>query len=729
MAITYRSEKGLPLTSTEIDANFAEVEAIGDGQFSNALVYSTYAIMVATSGVANTSYKVSNDSNTALNGYYHYSGGWVKDADLANGVIEESNSDAVSGGTVFDYFGKTKLTSVVYNNPNEFININTTTKAFEFPSTFFLAGLESIGLLSINALSDIPYTDGYIMNVLYADLSTNTVGLAEVEDVSYATDPKKVFLAAYIPSKNTLSTNGFDISVNGVIPSQAPDLILGKNAVSLIYSEETDAINFNFVTNEIEFPSTFYITGQNGIDFTSFNSLANLPVTPSFVIGILWFDSLTNTIGVSDKDDVDYFTDISKQVIASFIPSRKTVTTNGFRYKLNGISSSGGTDAYNESLQRLILPDKIFITDYPLSIYKEGLTASKLYQDNNFITLKDERSVLPIEPSIVIDNTLPSTVTIIQTPKESNGFFYRKDITVVSTDATTKTGAKTILCLGDSLTNRGIAARVKTKIESISSVTLTPIGTMSNQEGASGEGREGWEFENFIGKDNTYNSTPIIRQTTAGTSSLTLNPFLKLADATDKSTNPDWCFTNTGSELETSYTDNATLGDYYIFDWAFYFTTQAITAPDVLTIALSTNDLLKTVDWFENCSLGLEIMLKQLDKYCIDNATTIDVGIVPTPAWGFNDDGIARWSEIAEWTERALFDINSYTFTNITADVVAVWMHQNGQSSFEENNTSIGNVATYSTVNKVGFVEYVHFGTEAKNQYADILSAYVINKL
>ena len=102
MAITYRSEKGLPLTSAEIDANFAEVEAIGEGQFSNALVYSTYALMIATTGVANTSYKVTNDSNTVLNGYYHYSGGWVKDADLANGIVASGNSDAVSGGVVYE---------------------------------------------------------------------------------------------------------------------------------------------------------------------------------------------------------------------------------------------------------------------------------------------------------------------------------------------------------------------------------------------------------------------------------------------------------------------------------------------------------------------------------------------------------------------------------------------------------------------------------------------------
>tara|TARA_R110000744_G_scaffold103947_1_gene199136 strand:- start:5 stop:1882 length:1878 start_codon:yes stop_codon:yes gene_type:complete len=54
------------------------------------------------------SYKVTNDSTSSNNGYYHWTGSlpYVKDADLSNGVVIGGNTDAVSGGTVFDNVSK-----------------------------------------------------------------------------------------------------------------------------------------------------------------------------------------------------------------------------------------------------------------------------------------------------------------------------------------------------------------------------------------------------------------------------------------------------------------------------------------------------------------------------------------------------------------------------------------------------------------------------------------------
>ena len=721
---SYKQSKGnfLKEINTRIDEN----------QYSGVIVYELYSTLLGVTGVLNTSYKVTNDPDTALNGYYHWTGSaYVKDANLVSSVLDIADTaEGLSGKAVYDYVKKSKYVTIVYDEPTDFINFNTVSNTIEFPASFFVSGIDFFGYTRINSLADIAYVDEYIIKILYFDLVSRTVGVADFSDSSYNLDPQKSLLATFVPTKGTFTSNGFDIGIDGIKQNTSQNELFKKNTVSLTLFNESDYINFNFIDNQIEFPSTFYIIGQNSINYDAFYGLSPLSVTAGFTLGVLWYDSGTRGLGVSDINDSDYHTDYTKQVVATFLPSNKTVTTNGFKYRINDEDSTGVSVSYNEITQRLLVPDKIFIADYPLKIYKESLTASKLNQDNNLIALKTERDTLLIEPNLIIDDSLPSSVTIVQTPKVPNGYFYRKDVAVVTTDPTTKSGAKSILCLGDSLTNRGIAARTKTKIELISSVALTPIGTMSNDEGASGEGREGWEFSNFIGKDNTHSTGTIIRQTSAGSSSLLLNPFLKLADATDKSTNPDWCFTNTGSNLETSYTINPALGDYYIFDWDFYFTTQAITAPDVLTIALSTNDLTFTPnDWLENCSLGLEIMLKQLNTYCVDNTLNINVGVIPTPAWGLNTVGATQWSLISEWTEKALFDVNSYTFSNIVTDVVAVWMHQNGQSNFEDGNSVVGNIQTYSTVKKINYGGYIHFDTEAKNQYADILSAYVINKL
>jgi hypothetical protein len=82
MAITYRSIKGSPLTSAEIDANFAVVQEIQDNQFTSAVVYPTLADLPVT-GTALVSYKVANDPSAVNNGYYHWETSvYVKDDDV-----------------------------------------------------------------------------------------------------------------------------------------------------------------------------------------------------------------------------------------------------------------------------------------------------------------------------------------------------------------------------------------------------------------------------------------------------------------------------------------------------------------------------------------------------------------------------------------------------------------------------------------------------------------------
>jgi len=99
------------------NANDDRITSLEGGQFSNALVYETFALLPAT-GVDNTSYKVSNDTNTSLNGYYHWNGSsYIKDYSLANGIIESGNVDAVSGGTVYQ---TTKFKADLEEGKNKF---------------------------------------------------------------------------------------------------------------------------------------------------------------------------------------------------------------------------------------------------------------------------------------------------------------------------------------------------------------------------------------------------------------------------------------------------------------------------------------------------------------------------------------------------------------------------------------------------------------------------------
>ena len=89
------------------DAALRAEGASSGGQSAN-IVFLTYALLdaytPANEAEERGSYKVTNDTDTSKNGYYHWVSGttYEKDGDLINGVIEAGNVDAVSGGTVFN---------------------------------------------------------------------------------------------------------------------------------------------------------------------------------------------------------------------------------------------------------------------------------------------------------------------------------------------------------------------------------------------------------------------------------------------------------------------------------------------------------------------------------------------------------------------------------------------------------------------------------------------------
>ena len=105
MAITYRSTKGSPLTSAEIDANFSHLESLAGSQYTSAAAYSTLVDLPAT-GVAQVLYRVTNDSTASNNGYYTWNGSsYTKAADLYNGSVAVGETEAVSGDTVYKKIG------------------------------------------------------------------------------------------------------------------------------------------------------------------------------------------------------------------------------------------------------------------------------------------------------------------------------------------------------------------------------------------------------------------------------------------------------------------------------------------------------------------------------------------------------------------------------------------------------------------------------------------------
>lgn len=102
------NNNGASLVGTSSGANVQEsLDALASGQISGVIVFTTYALLDAYTPADTTeqkaSFKVTNDSDSSLNGYYSWVSGtaYTKDADLVVNTIDAANtSDAVSGAAV-----------------------------------------------------------------------------------------------------------------------------------------------------------------------------------------------------------------------------------------------------------------------------------------------------------------------------------------------------------------------------------------------------------------------------------------------------------------------------------------------------------------------------------------------------------------------------------------------------------------------------------------------------
>ena len=116
--------------TTAIAVNAAAIVTVAEGQTAGVIVFATYALLDAytpATAQEKASFKVTDDSNTSLNGYYSWVSGTVytKDADLVVNTIDANNtSDAVSGKAVADYTTN-KINDELINIPKSFPSNNT----------------------------------------------------------------------------------------------------------------------------------------------------------------------------------------------------------------------------------------------------------------------------------------------------------------------------------------------------------------------------------------------------------------------------------------------------------------------------------------------------------------------------------------------------------------------------------------------------------------------------
>lgn len=181
---------------------------------------------------------------------------------------------------------------------------------------------------------------------------------------------------------------------------------------------------------------------------------------------------------------------------------------------------------------------------------------------------------------------LGSSVSIGFHDRQKPAQWSRRNVTIVRPPATA-TGTKNISLIGDSITHRGMSARVSALLRT-AGLTINEIGTMQQQESGVGEGRTSWNISHVVGRRNVLDSQRIVISYD-NPSTTHKNPFLFEATAAQLAAAPEMCFLNTGAVEEKSYAETQE-GTFYTFDYRRYLDQQGFADPDVVSVSFAWND-------------------------------------------------------------------------------------------------------------------------------------------
>ena len=371
-------------------------------------------------------------------------------------------------------------------------------------------------------------------------------------------------------------------------------------------------------------------------------------------------------------------------------------------------------DGFELNNTRLILPNTIFlVNNETLPVYLSSAIPDPLNMKHikGFALYSPDDKTSEIEKFtdrfVIATDTIGDNMMMGYTIHDDYKQYY-KNINIKRCDTSNISNRQPkILHIGDSITNRNVANRSETFLKTWG-VAPTYVGTMNNS-GKRGEGREGWEYVNFVGISNIWgnNGSVIEPDTSSQTTNLNLNPFLKIASSSDISNHPDWCFTYTRSRRETSYTNSVNKNQtFFIFDFANYLDAHNVDTPDIVTIALSTNDICRNSDFMETSLLSMDIMISVIRE----QFPNIKIGIVPSPAWGYSD--VRFKDKVSYWIEECIKAINSRNDDKIF--IIPIWCHMNREWGFnldadelsETNDSMVGTISDVLHPNIHGQREY-----------------------
>lgn len=298
----------------------------------------------------------------------------------------------------------------------------------------------------------------------------------------------------------------------------------------------------------------------------------------------------------------------------------------------------------------------------------EGIKSAICYNKNN-----DEMSprVKFFNGDIILDDTIGDKVTLRAYDKYNTHSYLTKEVTINKVAPTYKSDMPIkILCLGDELIADKTVAYINNKLTALGTKPEM-VGTMISNE-VHNEGRPGWLYSTFIGVSGRgVIDGKISPQTSKGVSSVSMNPFVREANATDKSDNPHNCYRSTGAfEEKTYYTDDNKDGEFYIFDFANYLQVQEIETPDIVVIAIKPEMMGAFTDGVVDANM------RYMQKLVAGiRAALPDAYIALVPQYGACTAYANNWEIMTEMISRTIKYVEDLRDDRVK--VLSAWIHMN----------------------------------------------------
>ncbi|WP_319228337.1 hypothetical protein [Draconibacterium orientale] len=691
-------------------------EHIEDGLYT----FSTYAKMTAKNGVTGIDYVVFNDPDTTKNGYYHWDGAgfsYVEDLEIVNlagslrtiesrlfapeTTMSESAIEAAAlfkSIEIFAPYQKIIITKVAYPADGQ---AHIGMRLFSDETNYTLDFLRSTDVIEDNQDEIIIEKGGMRVvmkkkSLLYLD----TNPFLRISGNCFFEKTKVI-------ESDLVTTNSRLTSLRSRL--FAPETTMSESAIeaaALFKSIEIFAPYQKIIITKVAYPADS--TAHIGIRiFATDGTYATFSLLISDIV-----NETADEITLEKDDFKVVFRKPDDDVLFINTEGMLRMSASVFREKVAELTDrvlnlEGDVEIEN---QFFMGTDLFFVDGDTLPLYRFGITNSikvkklAILEKATTDKLSDFNFDLPkyryFEDVIYINSEdfIKDQIDIIGVYDQQASRDNFTGILGVTINKVTKAycsgKSAYVMLLGGSNTDGGMAPYAKEYLATLGA-TMIGVGTQNEADDNSvlNEGNAGWGCDVFAGM-RSLELTQIIYPHELSYSgpigySIKPNPFLFIADSTDKTNNPDLCFTFSGTatepgvDRETSYAEATTAqqenDDFFIFRFDKYCTEQGIDTLDVMTVQLGINDIVKQgeVIGLNNIQLIMPFILSQF----VAQFPSIKIGVIAAPAQSNTTPGnnfVDSYHVVNDYINKLIDDLG-----NNNIKVLSCQIHQNRDYSFD----------------------------------------------